>query len=233
MGGTLPIPGVDMRPRRPGEGMPCMGEITDSASAKPRKRSSRTASAVTGGGSKEKARAPARQPKGSGTGGKGAVEQEPLPLALPAGGGASKPLSHRPLSGRHRSPAGRGRARESTFSGLAERPRLLLEDRPVLPTPDPLLSLVPGLRRVLLHYTLDEVANLLTDALVAALGPSVAELWIVDPTPWGSEADKAGGREVTPLMRARSQSCALQRAAIDLASWSACTGESMAAAAEI
>ena len=57
------------------------------------------------------------------------------------------------------------------------------------PLPDPLLAALPGLRRVLLNYTLDEVASLLTDALAAALGPSVAQLWIVDPTPWGSEPD--------------------------------------------
>jgi signal transduction histidine kinase len=108
-----------------------------------------------------------------------------------------------------------------------------MEDRPLLPMPDPLLSVLPGLRRVLLHYTLEEVANLLTDTLVAALSPGAAELWIVDPTPWGSEPETAGGREVAPLMRARSQSCAVQRVAIDLASWSAATSDSMVSAAEI
>jgi GAF domain-containing protein len=217
--------------------MPYMGEITDNASTRPRKRGTRrTAVPELGEPSKDEAsETPAlgRQPKGSDRQGREMLEQEPLPLALPAGGGVPNPASHRLLSGRHRSPTGRGRTRESNISGLVERSRLLLEDRPLLPMPDPLLLVLPGLRRVLLHFTLEEVATLLTDILVAALGPSVAQLWIVDPTPWGSEPEKAGGREVTPLMRARSQSCALQRVAINLASWSAATGESMAAAAEI
>jgi signal transduction histidine kinase len=215
--------------------MPYMGEITENASARPRKRvPRRTASTGAGEPSKDEAsETPAlgRQPKGSGRHGHETVQQEPLPLALPAvGGGVPKPASHRLLSGRHPRPTGRGRTRESNITGLVERSRLLLEDRPLLPMPDLLLSVLPGLRRVLLHYTLEEVATLLTDTLVATLGPSVAQLWIVDPTPWGSEPEKAGGREVTPLMRARSQSCAMQRVAIDLASWSAVTGESMAAA---
>jgi signal transduction histidine kinase len=212
--------------------MPYMGEITDNASTRPRKRGTRR----TAGPSKDEvAETPAlgRQPKEGGRQGKETLEQEPLPLALPAAAGVAKPASRRLLSGRHRSPTGRSRPRESNITGLVERSRLLLDDRPLLPMPDPLLSVLPGLRRVLLHFTLEEVATLLTDILVAVLGPSVAQLWIVDPTPWGSEPLPAGGREVTPLMRARSQSCVLQRVSIDLASWSTATGESMAAAAEI
>jgi signal transduction histidine kinase len=217
--------------------MPYMGEITDNASTRPRKRGTRRTSVPeVGEPSKDEGSdtpVSSKRPKGSGRQGNETLEQEPLPLVIPAAAEAAMPVSHRLLSGRHRSPTGRGRVRESNISGLVERSRLLLDDRPILPMPDPLLSVLPGLRRVLLHFTLEEVVALLTDILVAVLGPSIAQLWIVDPTPWGSELDKAGGREVTPLMRARSQSCAQARVAIDLASWSAATGESMAAAAEI
>ncbi|MGO8950503.1 MAG: ATP-binding protein [Ktedonobacterales bacterium] len=107
---------------------------------------------------------------------------------------------------RHRGATGRGRARESNISGLVERSRLSIEERPILPLTDPLLSAMPALRQLLLGHTLDEAANRVADNLAVALAPAVVQLWIVDPTPWGGEPDKAGGQEVAPLMRARAQS---------------------------
>ncbi len=151
-----------------------------------------------------------------------AVSQAEMFADAPAGakvqnlGGGGKPESRRPPVGRHRGSLGRGRGRDSNIAGILERSRLALEQRSILPSPDPLLLLMPSLRQVLLNHTLDETAGLLTDALAGALAPAVVQLWLANPTPWSSEHDKVGGQELAPVLRARAESRSTQRSAVEL-----------------
>jgi signal transduction histidine kinase len=117
----------------------------------------------------------------------------------------------RSLPVRRHSAASRTRGREGNIAGLVERNRLALEHRSVLPLPDPLFVLLPGLRQLLLNSKLDDTAGILTDSLAGALAPAFAELWIADPTPWSSERDKVGGQELTPVLRLRARSRAVTR----------------------
>ena len=115
-------------------------------------------------------------------------------------------LTALPRSTRRRSTGARSRGRESNIAGLVERSRQAAVDRPLLPLPDLLLSTMSSLRQLLQSSTLDESANRVIDGLAETLSPAVAQLWLADLTPWGSETNRAGGLEVAPLMRVRAQS---------------------------
>ena len=148
------------------------------------------------------------------------VQEELLSAPPPS----TQPGTRRPLPVRRHSATGRTRGREGNIAGLVERNRLALEHRAVLPPPDPLFVLLPGLRQLLLNSKLDDTAGILTESLAGALAPAFAELWIADPTPWSSERDKVGGQELTPVLRLRARSRAITRVVASVGSDAAPTG---------
>ena len=148
------------------------------------------------------------------------VQEELLSAPLPS----TQPGPRRPLPVRRHSATGRTRGREGNIAGLVERNRLTLEHRAVLPPPDPLFVLLPGLRQLLLNSKLDDTAAILTESLAGALAPACAELWITDPTPWSSERDKVGGQELTPVLRLRARSRAITRVVASVGSDAPATG---------
>ena len=111
---------------------------------------------------------------------------------------------------RHTAPAARrrgsprARVRESNILGLAERARLLNEQRPTLPLPDMLLVALPDMRQALLDHSLDEGLRLVTDTLARTLAPAVAQAWIAEPPSWASEQGRVGGLELFPTLRPRA-----------------------------
>jgi signal transduction histidine kinase len=110
---------------------------------------------------------------------------------------------------------GRSRPRESNILGLAERARLAIEPRQLLPLPDPLFVALPGIRQALLNSTLDDGLRAAAEALASALAPAVVQVWIADPAPWTSEQQRAGGLELAPALRPRAAARAMIPSAIE------------------
>ena len=99
---------------------------------------------------------------------------------------------------------GRGHGRESSILGLAERARLLTEQRPLLPLPDALIVALPEMRQALLNHSLDDGLRLVVDALARVLAPAMAQAWIAEPPSWASEQGRVGGLELFPALRPRA-----------------------------
>ncbi|HLZ21849.1 MAG TPA: GAF domain-containing protein [Ktedonobacterales bacterium] len=129
----------------------------------------------------------------------------PASVAAPP---ASDPVTTSTLAQRtsplRRKPVQRGRPRESSIVGLAERARLVPDQRSLLPLPDPLVSVLPAMRAALLNVALDDALRAVAEALAGALSPAVVQIWIADPIPWTSEQGRVGGLELFPTLRLRA-----------------------------
>ncbi len=115
---------------------------------------------------------------------------------------ATTPAPGRTPSSHARRAAGRGHARESGVTGLAERARLASSNF-ATPLLDPLLNALPAMRHTLLNRALDDALRAAGAQLGASLAPSVVQFWIADPGVWGGETDRVGGLELFPTLRAR------------------------------
>lgn len=109
-----------------------------------------------------------------------------------------------PAVKRTRRTAGPARVRESHIPGLAERARRSSAPPPLLPLSDALALALPGMRNALLNRPFDEAVGIVAEGFATALAPAAIQIWIADPAAWSAEQDRAGGHELSPLLRMRA-----------------------------